>query len=170
MSICIESKWGVILPLVSVYLLEDLHQVAWSPKVFCQFTHKAVKKSPCIMMAFLLFWSVASQDQRLFFSPQFQSVGYRIGINFLHFDHWDITRINTQIFCHNPNSTTTQLKTSWVWHENEFTQPTHHHNKLNVSNIWPDFYQSLKLKFLGSTTTTKATFNLLLTRFWPNFK
>ena len=42
------------------------------------------------------------------------------------------------IYCHNPNSTTTQLK-SWVGHENDFTPPppptTHHHRKLNVIDI-----------------------------------
>ena len=39
-------------------------------------------------------------------------------------------------YCHNPNSTSTQLN-SWVWHENDFRPPptTTHHHKLNVINI-----------------------------------
>ena len=49
--------------------------------------------------------------------------------------------------CHNPDSTTTQFK-SWVWHENNFTPPPPPTTRNSTSSI----------------------FQLLLTRFWPNFK
>ena len=58
--------------------------------------------------------------------------------------------------CHNPNSTSTQLK-SWVWHENDFTPPittTIHHPpppttqcQQYQSYFWPDFKQTLKVGF-----------------------
>ena len=47
--------------------------------------------------------------------------------------------------CHNPNSTSTQLK-SWVWHENDFNPPppqTQCHRYLSC--YWPNFNQTLKL-------------------------
>ena len=56
-------------------------------------------------------------------------------------DNNNAENLNFLTNCHNPNSTSTQLK-SWVWHENDFNPPppptttTHHHpHKLNVSNI-----------------------------------
>ena len=38
--------------------------------------------------------------------------------------------IVTPLYCHNPNSTTTQHNKSWIYHENDFTPPpptTRHH-------------------------------------------
>ena len=46
-----------------------------------------------------------------------------------------------------------QLK-SWVWHENDFTPHTHQPPPQKTTTI---------------KRTPKATFHLLLTRFWPNF-
>ena len=72
------------------------------------------------------------------------------------FEHHDSLRENPPWplitkYCHNPNSTSTQLK-SWVWHENDFNPPppTHHpptqtQCQQYLSCYWPDFNQSLKL-------------------------
>ena len=56
------------------------------------------------------------------------------------------------VFCHNPNSTSTQLN-SWVWHENDFNPPpppTHHPPTQTQcqqyhSCYWSDFNQTLNL-------------------------
>ena len=48
-------------------------------------------------------------------------------------------------YCHNPNSTSTQLK-SWVWHVNDFNPPTTQTQcQQYLSCFWPDFILTLKL-------------------------
>ena len=63
-------------------------------------------------------------------------------------DSPELKLIDKGYYCHNPYSAITQLNKSWVWHENDFTPPP--------------------------TTTTansmSAISQLLLTRFWWNFK
>ena len=49
-------------------------------------------------------------------------------------DNNNAENLNFLTNCHNPNSTSTQLK-SWVWHENDFNPPPPPPHKLNVSNI-----------------------------------
>ena len=86
--------------------------------------------------------------------------------------------------CHNPNSTSTQLK-SCVWHENDFRlQPptTTHTNSMSAISqlLLTRFQPKFKVRFLGWTTTTTITKTLTTTAwttshlsttwFWPSLK
>ena len=78
---------------------------------------------------------------------------------------YNVTYFHFEGCCPNPNSTTTQLNSTqqnkrWVRHKKNFIPPT---------NPSTTHYTNFKGRFLGSTTTatTKATFHLLLTQFWP---
>ena len=96
---------------------------------------------------------------------------------------FDTIEISLQTYCHNPNSTSTQLK-SWVRHENDFSPPTttHTNSMSSLSQLFlTRFLPNFKGRYVGSTTatitttgttttttttttrSTKATFHLLLT-------
>ena len=69
--------------------------------------------------------------------------------------------------CHNPNSTTTQLK-SWVWHKNDLTPPPPTTTGNSTSSFNGRFLGSTVTKWTRTTRTMISM--LLLPRFWPNFK
>ena len=53
-------------------------------------------------------------------------------------------------FCHNPNSTTTQLQklgVTWKWLYTTTTHPPGTKRQQYLSCYWPDFYQTFKVGF-----------------------
>ena len=71
----------------------------------------------------------------------------KLNLEYKSYNELDILLIvRVDFYCHNPYSTSTQLK-SWVWHENDFSPPSTTH-----------------------TNSISAISQLLLSRFWWNFK
>ena len=88
--------------------------------------------------------------------------------NFNYLRYLIFIKIHVLFCCHNPNSTSTQLK-SWVWHENDFNPPlpppiTHTNSMSAISQLLLTWFQpNFKVRFLGWTTTITKTTTTLTT-------